>query len=106
MLETIYTDAFSDLTFIHNVNKETLLIIDSEFKVYASISYNPFEPSNEDILDAWKKASSDYYAFTGGDDKLYEYRLNMKTRSDEAFAKWLKEDSGYNDEEENEGDNL
>ena len=94
MLETIYNDAYSELTLINNLNKETLYIIDSDYKVYGFISYNPFEPSNEDILDAWKRATSDYFELDNKTDHLVSYRASMKQRSDTAFKDWLDEDSG------------
>lgn len=89
MLETLYNDPYVGLTFIHNVNKETLQIVDEDFLVYESITYNPFEPSNEDIANAWEKATTKYLRI-GSEDKLTAWRENQKASSDKSFREWLE----------------
>lgn len=91
MLEVLYNDGFNDLSFVHIVDKESLAVIDSNFQVYSTICYNPFEPSNEDLLDMWKKATREYYSSSiRGDAILREWRRKQRSQSDNNFKKWLK----------------
>lgn len=93
MLEVLYNDLHNELSFVHNVNKETLLIVDSDLKVYASICYNPFEPSDQDLIDAWEKATRDYYDIDC-EEVFSEWRISQKAQSDENFKKFLEEEHG------------
>ena len=96
MLEVLYNDIHNELSFIHNVNKETLLIVDSDLEVYEAISYNPFEPSDSDLLNAWQRATHKYYHIDNDDEWLKDYRVSQKEQSDEAFKKYLEEEHGNN----------
>ena len=89
MLETLYNDPYLQLSFIHNVNKETLLVVDDDLYVYESISYNPFEPSNEDIAQVWEKTTTKYLRI-GTEDNLTAWRESQKAQSDKLFREWLK----------------
>lgn len=61
MFEIIYSDIVAGLTIMNNLNKECLEIIDSDYKVYGFVSYNPFLPSLADIENAYETALTAYY---------------------------------------------
>ena len=90
MLQVLHNDAFSQLSLIQNMNNETLQIIDDDYYIYDTISFNPFEPEDEELLDAWTKALNKYFRI-GEDDKLIEWRENMMARSIEEFKKCLQQ---------------
>lgn len=52
MADVLFNDEVSTLSFVHIPNQEALVIVDEGLKVYKTISYNPFEPSDQDLLDA------------------------------------------------------
>lgn len=93
MLEILYNDNHNALSFIHLVDKETLLIVDDDLKIYATISHNPFEPSDQDLIDAWEKATAQYYDIYC-EEITSEWRIESKKQSDEDFKKWLEKERG------------
>ena len=93
MIEVLYNDAYNDLSFIHIVDKETLAIVDSNMYVYDSLCYNPFEPSDEDIADMWRKTTQKYYRIGDEELALKDWRHNQKEQSDNNFIAWLAEDA-------------
>lgn len=90
MLQVLHNDAFSQLSLIQNMNNETLQIIDDDLLVYDTISFNPFEPEDEELVDAWTKALKKYFRI-GEEDKLIEWRENMMARSIEEFKNFLQQ---------------
>lgn len=90
MLQVLHNDAFSQLSLIQNMNNETLQIIDDDLLVYDTISFNPFEPEDEELVDAWTKALKKYFRI-GEEDKLIEWRENMVARSIEEFKNFLQQ---------------
>ncbi len=90
MLQVLHNDAFSQLTLMQNLNNETLQIIDDDFTIYDTISFNPFEPEDEELVDAWTKALKKYFRI-GEEDKLIEWRENMMARSIEEFKNFLQQ---------------
>ena len=90
MLQVLHNDAFSQLSLMQNLNNETLQIIDDDYYIYDTISFNPFEPEDEELLDAWTKALNKYFRI-GEDDKLIEWRQGLMARSIEQFKEFLKE---------------
>ena len=94
MLEVLYNDSFTQLSLVNNLNNESFAIIDDDFKVYETISYNPFEPTNEDILMFWKEATKTYFGIGKSDDfKLW--KSNQRKRSINAFHKWLEKNCDH-----------
>ena len=90
MLQVLHNDAFSQLSLMQNLNNETLQIIDDDYYIYDTISFNPFEPEDEELIDAWTKALKKYYRI-GEEDKLIEWRENMMARSIKEFKKCLQQ---------------
>lgn len=90
MLQVLHNDAFSQLSLMQNLNNETLQIIDDDYYIYDTISFNPFEPEDEELIDAWTKALKKYFRI-GEEDKLIEWRENMMARSIEEFKKCLQQ---------------
>lgn len=79
MFEIIYSDVVAGLTIMNNLNKECLEIIDSDYKVYGFVSYNPFIPTLADIEDAYETALM----------TIYE---NNKNAVDKAIILWRESD--------------
>lgn len=94
MLEVIYNDCYSQLTLVNNINNESAVIIDDDFKVYQSLSYNPFQPSDEDFKSMWENAVNTYFML-GKDDNLKTYRENQAQQSINAFNEWLAKGGMY-----------
>lgn len=90
MLQVLHNDAFSQLSLMQNLNNETLQIIDDDYYIYDTISFNPFEPEDEELVDAWTKALKKYFRI-GEEDKLIEWRENMMARSIEEFKNFLQQ---------------
>ena len=84
MLQIEHNDHLTQLTLINNLSNESLVVVD-DFKVYGSISYNPFEPTKTDLLQLWQKALEEYLNLNGHNPVLREWRQNTFNASIEAF---------------------
>lgn len=84
MLETIYNDFRSQLTLLHAVDRGVIMVVTSDLKNFGEINYDVISPSNEDIIELWQKATSEYF----GDNHI------VKDLSDKDFAEWLEKE-GY-----------
>ena len=89
MLEIIYNDSYSQLTLMNNLNNESLVVIDDDFKVYETLSYNPFEPNDDDLFIMWEKSIKRYFRI-GKKDNFTDWRKSMYEKSKELFMDWLK----------------
>ena len=95
MLEVIYNDSYSQLTLVNNLNKEGVVIVDDDFKVYGEISYEPYQPTNDDFLYLWQQAISTYFHIGEENEPLGAYRQNMFEKSLGAFKEWLEKGGEY-----------
>ena len=102
MLEVLFNDEVSTLSFVHIPNQEALAIVDEDLKVYKTISYNPFEPSDQDLLDAWDNALHEYYDLDC-EEVFSEWRISQAKKSNEAFSQWLEEDKSKREEVDDVG---
>ena len=85
MFSIVHNDSFSDLTLLDDLNNNDLIIINSDFKVYDRLGYDPFEPSKKQLLDMWTKALRDHYALDKEDTPLKEWREMMTRKSIRLF---------------------
>lgn len=92
MLEVLFNDSATNLTLVNVVDNEGLAIVDATFHVYATISYNPFEPSNEDLESLWDKALKDYLSLDDkADDTLIKWRKSVYENSNKNFKEFLQQ---------------
>lgn len=91
MIEILFNDIISTLSFVHIPNQETLAIVDEDLKVYKTITYGTFEPSDDDLANAWDKALHDYYELDC-EEVTSEWRIDQSQKSLEAFKEYLKEE--------------
>ena len=93
MLEIIYNDSYSQLTIVNNLNNECFNVIDDNFNTYESLSYNPFEPTKEDLIYLFKNSLSAYFDLDSKEEHAIakSYRQNMFDKSLRAFIEWLNE---------------
>jgi len=89
MLQILFNDNYSQLSLIQNMNKEAIQVIDDDMKVYKSISFNPWEPEDEDIIAMWKESLEEYYQLKTDNPIWKEYRQSMFERSMKAFKQFL-----------------
>lgn len=93
MLEIIYNDSYSLLTIVNNLNNECFNVIDDNFNTYESLSYNPFEPTKEDLIYLFKNSLSVYFDLDSKEEHAIakSFRQNMFDKSLMAFIEWLNE---------------
>ena len=63
----------------------SLVVVDDDFKVYGSLSYNPFEPTKRDLLQLWENAFKEYLQVDNKEALWNEWRENTYHRSLEQF---------------------
>lgn len=90
MLEVLFNDSATTLSLVNVVDNEGLAIVDTTFHVYATISYNPFEPTNEDLESLWDKSLKDYLSLDDKtDDTLIKWRKSVYEISNKNFKEFL-----------------
>lgn len=91
MLEIIYNDSYSQLTIVNNLNNECFDVIDDDFNTYESLSYNPFEPTKEDLQYLFEKSLSAYFDLDNKEKHIIanSFRQNMFDKSMIVFKEWL-----------------
>jgi len=95
MLEIIYNDSFSQLSIINKPNEEKVVVVDEDFKVYTSVDYGLFSPSNDDYKKMWRDAVYDYFKLGVDVDLLNDYRQRQSLNSVQAFDEWLDKGGMY-----------
>ena len=92
MLEVIYNDCYSILTIVDIQNDEGFAVIDSNFNVYETLSYNPFTPTKEDLICLFEKSLHDYFDLDNKHKSIIGLSLRQKmfNQSLTQFKNWLK----------------
>jgi len=85
MFSIVLNDPYSDLTMLNDLNNCDLVIIDSQFKEYDRLGYDPFEPTKEHLLKMWTKALREHYQLDKEDTPLKEWREMMTRKSIDLF---------------------
>ncbi len=92
MLQVLFNDLYSNLNFIVNLSDESVMIVDDDLKKHFEISFNPWEPEDEELIEEWTKAVKDYYQIDNGEvDTLTPWREAQVERSINSFKKYLKD---------------
>ena len=93
MLEVIYNDSYSMLTILNNLNQESFVVVDDSFNTYETLTYNPFEPTKDDLIYLFENSLRTYFDLENKEKHILtsDYRRNMFDRSLELFKKWLNE---------------
>lgn len=92
MLEILHNDLYSNLNFAINLNDECVMIIDDDLKKHFEISFNPWEPEDEQLIDEWTKAVRKYYHLDDNiQDNLTAWREAQVERSIRNFRNYLAE---------------
>ena len=85
MFSIVLNDPYSDLTMLNDLNNCDLVIIDSQFKEYDRLGYDPFVPTREHLLKMWTKALREHYQLDKEDTPLKEWREMMTRKSIDLF---------------------
>lgn len=106
MLEIIYNDSYSQLTIVNNLNNERFEVVDDDFNAYEFLTYNPFEPTKEDLIYLFKQSLMKYFDLDNEEEHAIakSYRQNMFDKSMRAFMGWLNEHKELWGGEDNEND--
>jgi len=93
MLKIIYNDSYSQLTIVNNLNNDCFNVIDDDFNKYESLSYNPFEPTKEDLIYLFKQSLMRYFDLDNKHEHVIakSYRQDMFNKSLTAFMEWLNQ---------------
>lgn len=90
MMNILYNDIYSNLMFAVNLNDESVMIIDDDLQKHFEESFNPWEPEDEDLIDAWTKAVNKYFELdSNNDERSLTWRQGMAKRSIEGFKQYL-----------------
>ena len=88
MLQVLYNDDyFSSLSMLFVSDDDKILIVNKELYIYETIS-NDVSPSDEDLINAWTRATRAYYGDDPISDKQKEACVNR-------FKKWLEKEGNY-----------
>lgn len=93
MLKIIYNDSYSQLTIVNNLNNDCFNVVDDDFNTYESLSYNPFEPTKEDLIYLFKQSLMRYFDLDNKEKNIIakSFRQNMFDKSLMAFTEWLNQ---------------
>ena len=92
MMNILYNDIYSNLMFAVNLNDESVMIIDDDLNKHFEVSFNPWEPEDEDLIKAWTQAVRKYFELDDNKDERHlGYRESMAERSINGFKQHLIE---------------
>ena len=102
MIEVLFNDQVSTLSLVNIPNQEMLAIVNEDLDIYKTITYGTFEPSDQELQDAWDNALHEYYDLDS-EEVFSEWRIDQTKKSNDAFKQWLEEDKSKRKEDDNIG---